>query len=118
MRKQMPKIAVGLAALALGAAFSAAPAMAQYGRNVNDGGLVNVPGAQPQPTEYRYYNYNNTSVPSTDYKYPLGRNVNDGGLVPEPAATVQPRAARTHAVASAPTAPHYGRPVNDGGLVN
>lgn len=102
-----------LAVLVLGAAFSAAPAMAQYGRNVNDGGLVNVPGTQPQPGRAQYYNY--ATQPSTDYKYPLGRNVNDGGLVATPPATRQPRAA---AVATAPSAPHYGRNVNDGGLVN
>jgi hypothetical protein len=107
------KIAVGLAALVLGAAFSAAPAMAQYGRNVNDGGLVNVPGAQAQPSAYQYYNYSYSPAP-TAYKYPVGRGVNDGGLVPEPPAVRQPRAA---AAPAAPSAPHYGRPVNDGGLL-
>jgi hypothetical protein len=105
-------IAFSVTALALGAVFSAAPAMAQYGRNVNDGGLVNVPGAQPQPSANQYYNYSYSPAP-TAYKYPVGRGVNDGGLAPEPPAVRQPRAA---AVSPAP-APHYGRPVNDGGLL-
>ena len=106
------KIAVSLAVVALGAAFSA-PAMAQYGRNVNDGGLVNVSGAQPQA--YQYYNYNYAPASAADYKYPAGRNVNDGGLVPTPPAVRQPRAA---AATPAPAAPHYGRNPDDGGLVN
>jgi len=108
MRKA--KIAVSLAVVALGAAFSA-PAMAQYGRNVNDGGLVNVPGAQPQG--HQYYNYNYAPASAADYKYPAGRNVNDGGLVPTPPAVRQPRAA-----AATPAAAHYGRNPDDGGLVN
>lgn len=108
------KIAAGLAVVALAVAFSA-PAMAQYGRNVNDGGLVNVPGAQPQYGQPQYYNYNYAPASAADYKYPVGRGVNDGGLVAEPPAARQPRASTASAV---PAAPHYGRSPDDGGLVN
>lgn len=113
MKKTMPNIAAGVAVLALGAAFSAAPAMAQYGRNVNDGGLVNIASAQPQAGHYQYYNY--AAAPAIAYKYSVGRSVNDGGLVPEPPAV---RQRRTAAVSTAPAAPHYGRNPDDGGLVN
>jgi len=114
-RNLRARMVIGAAALAFGVTFSAA-AFAQYGRNVNDGGLVNVPGAQPQPGQYHYYNYNSyAAVPATAYKYPVSRNVNDGGLVAEPAPGSQARAA---AVSPVRSVPHYGRSPDDGGLVN
>ena len=112
-RNLRARMVVGAAALAIGVTFSAA-AVAQYGRNVNDGGLVNVPGAQTQPGPYQYYNY--AAAPATSYKYPVGRSVNDGGLVAEPTPARQLR--RAVAASPAPSAPHYGRNPDDGGLVN
>lgn len=107
------KIVTSLGALALGVALSSVPAMAQYGRSANDGGLVTVSGAQPQAAAAQYYNY--AAGQPTAYKYPLGRSANDGGLVAEPAGAPIPLA---HAVSHAASAPHYGRSPNDGGLVD
>jgi hypothetical protein len=100
------RIAIPVAALALGAAFASAPALAQS-RNVNDGGMppeppATAPAAAPSkvvaPQQPAYY----------------GRN--DGGLPPEPTAAAK-SAVKSTATASKQAAPApLGRNVNDGGL--
>jgi hypothetical protein len=98
-------IAMGLAALAFGA-LAAVPASAQnYGRNPNDGGLVQAQGGD-------YYPPQKPTAQSSAPAY-YGRPLNDGGMV-------QDRPAQRQLYNSAPqktptTPPHYGRPMNDGG---
>lgn len=100
MNKQ--NIAISIAALALSTALASVPAFAQnYGRNVNDGGMVTtVPGATSQP-----------STPQQPSAPSYGRNVNDGGMVAEPTGQ---RPLYNSVPDSTP--PHYGKPLNDGGM--
>jgi hypothetical protein len=108
-RKIMIKqITIGIAALALGVAFAAAPASAQarYGRALNDGGLVDGPGAPSKPI------YNEVKpMPATTPHF--GRAFNDGGIVDAPPAALMAANAR---IKWAQSPPHYGRALNDGGF--
>ena len=103
------KTALSLAALALGTALAAAPALAQnypVGRSANDGGQVN---AQPQTGGQRTGSASNTQAgnaggdiyafggqgqpPGVGYHYPVGRAANDGGFVTAQSGTQRTGAA-------------------------
>jgi hypothetical protein len=98
------RITLGIAALAF--AFASAPAFAQQhiGRNLNDGGLVDVPST---PASKPLYNSTVSVAPH------VGRGMNDGGQVDQPTAAQMSAAGRTQ-WAQNPT--HYGRNLNDGGF--
>jgi hypothetical protein len=115
MNKQnlFSQIAIGVAALALGAAFASAPAFAEYyGRNVNDGGMPPEPAVTATPAT-KSSTKGVTPVQPTYY----GRNVDDGGMPPEPTAAAKAAAAKSPATAQKQAAPApLGRNVDDGGL--
>ena len=105
-------ITIGVAALALGVAFAAAPASAQvrYGRALNDGGLVDGPTV-PTASQKPLYNTVVTPVPAAPAHF--GKALDDGGIVDAPAPALLAANARIKWVQSPP---HYGRPLNDGGF--
>jgi hypothetical protein len=103
------RITIGIAALALGVAFASAPASAQvrYGKALNDGGLVDGPGA---PAAKPLYNAV-TPVPATSPHY--GKALNDGGIVDTPPA---PQMVANNRIKWVQNPPHVGRALNDGGF--
>ena len=107
-------ITIGVAALAFGVAFAAAPASAQthYGKALNDGGMVddyNSTGAPAKPL----YNSASPAAPVTPH---YGKALNDGGLTDEPSAAQKAAAAKAQTrTVQQQTSPHYGKALNDGG---
>lgn len=104
-------VVLSVAAAAFGSVLIMQPASAQnYGRNPNDGGLVQVQGD--------YYPPQTSTAPSAPPHY--GRPANDGGLVDvQPSGPALYNSARTRTakqVKTPATPPHYGRPLNDGGF--
>lgn len=103
----MKRISITIAAVALGAAFASAPALAQqaqphYGKAANDGGLTEASGTAPRVL------YNSTTPTQVHY----GKGLNDGGMVDPPSAK---EIAAERRIKWAQNPPHYGRPLNDGG---
>ena len=115
MNKQnlFSQIAIGVAALALGAAFASAPAFAEYyGRNVNDGGIPPEPAVTATPTTK-----SSAKVATPQQPAYYGRNVDDGGMPPEPTAAAKTAAAKSATTVQKQAAPApLGRNVDDGGL--
>jgi hypothetical protein len=105
------QITIGVAALALGVAFAAAPALAQqvhYGRAANDGGMVDDATATPAKP---IYNSVAAAAPAAAPHY--GKALNDGGMSDQPSAAQLAANARIKWTQSQP---HYGRAMNDGGM--
>ena len=105
MKLQTLRPRIAIVALALGATLCSVPAFAQA-RNVNDGGLVNVPAGSTLNGGSHI-----ASAPN------MGRNVNDGGIPAEPTAAQLKQAAKNK-VAQKPAPQHFGRNVDDGGPVD
>jgi hypothetical protein len=104
------RITTAIAALALGAAVAASPALAQqYGRSPNDGGPI----SSVQPNSQPLYN---SVAPQTPAAPQYGKAPNDGGLINEPSGgqAAATKGQTTTAQESSPT--HYGKPLNDGGM--
>jgi len=105
----MKRQTVAIAALTLGIAIASVPALAQnYGRNPNDGGLI-----QQQAQQGDYYAPQTSTKQSNAPAY-YGRALNDGGMVPEPSG--QQRLYNSAPDRTSNTPPHYGRAQNDGGF--
>ena len=115
-KTQLARIAIRAAALAVGVAFLAAPAVAQNsGRNINDGGTP----AEP-PAALVAASKQKTSAVTPQQPAIYGRSVNDGGLPPEPTAAAKAAAVKTNTksqVAAKPAAPASTRNPNDGGAI-
>jgi hypothetical protein len=108
--EEIMKRTFAIAALALGVATAAAPALAQnyYGRPLNDGGLV-----QQQAQQGDYYAPQTSPTAHSSAPAYYGRPLNDGGMAPEPSGQ---RIYNSAPEKLPSTAPHYGRPLNDGGF--
>jgi hypothetical protein len=115
MRKQnlLPRIALRVAALALGAAFVAAPAWAQNsGRNVNDGGMPAEPAVTATATKGTATKPSKVVSQQPTFS---GRNPDDGGMPPEPTAAAKAAAPSQSASRQKTLSAPSGRNPNDGG---
>ena len=106
MNQQSLRSHLVIAALTLGVTLSASSAFAQKG--LNDG------GTPPEPAITKVTSQS-TSAPIPTNPY-YGRNADDGGTGPQPPAA-QLKAAQSQGKGGqqASSAPHLGRPINDGG---
>jgi len=104
------RITTTIAALALGAAVAASPALAQYGKSANDGGPSS---SSQQPSSQPLYN---SAAPQTPAAPQYGRAVNDGGPINEPSGA-QAAATKGQTNTAQQSSPaHYGKAPNDGGM--
>jgi len=106
MNQQNLRSHLVIAALTLGVTLSASSAFAQKG--LNDG------GTPPEPAITKVTSQS-TSAPIPTNPY-YGRNADDGGTGPQP-TDAQLKAAQSQGKGGqqASSAPHLGRPINDGG---
>ena len=107
-------ITIGVAALAFGVAFAAAPASAQthYGKALNDGGMVDDYNSTGAPAKPLY----NSATPAAPAAPHYGRALNDGGFADDYSSAGQPAAKTQNTSVQQQTPPHYGKALNDGGF--
>jgi hypothetical protein len=106
-------ITIGVAALAFGVALASVPASAQtnYGKALNDGGMVDDYNSSATPAKPLY----NSATPAAPATPHYGKALNDGGITDEPSAAQQAAAKTQNKTVQQQTPPHYGKPLNDGG---
>lgn len=99
------KMHITAAAVTVGVMLASVPAFAQqhYGRNPNDGGIVDVTAPPSSKPIY------NVATPAPVH---YGRNYNDGGIVEVSPA----QAAAQSKIKWVQNPPHIGRALNDGGF--
>jgi hypothetical protein len=109
--KQIVRSRLAAAALALGVTVACAPAFAQ--KALNDG------GTPPEPTGAFVQSTSKSAAVTTNTYY--GRNPDDGGTGPQPTAAQLKAAGQAQSKAAdsqQASAPHLGKPANDGGTPN
>jgi hypothetical protein len=106
MSKQRIHTTLAVCAIALAVGFASAPAFAQT-RSPNDGGPVSLPSGAKLDGGVK------SSSSGSSY---VGRSANDGGPGAQPTAAQVGAAGAQNKTANQASAPHVGRPLNDGGM--
>jgi hypothetical protein len=111
MKRQIIRSHLAAAALALGVTVACAPALAQ--KAIDDG------GTPPEPKGAVVQSTSKSAAVTTNPYY--GRNPDDGGTGPQPTAAQLKAAEQAQSKAAGSqqaSAPHLGKPVDDGGTPN